>query len=112
MRILFLHGYQSQPGGVKPTFLRQHGHEVLNPALLSEDFEASVRIAQQAFDEGEPEVVVGSSRGGAVAMSIDTGDVPLVLIAPAWKRWGAATTVKAAVTILHSEHDEQLHLPV
>jgi hypothetical protein len=33
MKILFLHGWQSIPGGVKPTFLAQRGHEVINPRL-------------------------------------------------------------------------------
>jgi hypothetical protein len=33
MKILFLHGWQSTPGGVKPTFLKDHGHTVLNPLL-------------------------------------------------------------------------------
>ena len=40
-----------------------------------------------------------------MAANIDTGEIPLVLIAPAWKKWGKATTVKAAVTILHSPND-------
>src|SRR6516225_4859028 len=31
MTILFLHGWQSVPGGVKPSYLAQHGHEVINP---------------------------------------------------------------------------------
>jgi len=31
MNILFLHGWQSTPGGLKPTYLKDHGHEVLNP---------------------------------------------------------------------------------
>ena len=31
MKILFLHGWQLVPGGVKPTYLAQHGHEVINP---------------------------------------------------------------------------------
>ena len=39
MKILFLHGWQSVPGGVKPTFLAQHGHEIINPKLPAEDFE-------------------------------------------------------------------------
>ncbi len=30
MKVLFLHGWQSVPGGVKPTFLAQHRHEVSN----------------------------------------------------------------------------------
>ncbi len=91
MKILYLHGWQSTPGGVKPTYLKSHGHEVLNPALPDDDFAAAVAIAQAEFDEHQPDVVVGSSRGGAVAMNIDVGDTPLVLLCPAWKRWGAAT---------------------
>ena len=102
MKILFLHGWQSTPGGVKPTYLKDHGHEVLNPALPDDDFDAAVRIAQAEFDQHQPDVVVGSSRGGAVAMNINAGSTPLVLLCPAWKRWGTARTVKPGTVILHS----------
>ncbi len=50
MKILFLHGWTSTPGGVKPTYLAEHGHEVLNPALPDDDFEAAVAITQAEFD--------------------------------------------------------------
>ena len=106
MKILFLHGWQSTPGGLKPTYLNDHGHEVLNPALPEDDFDAAVRIAQADFDQGQPDVVVGSSRGGAVAMNIESKDTPLVLLCPAWKRWGTATKVKPNTVILHSRADE------
>ena len=43
MKILFLHGWQSTPGGFKPTYLKDHGHTVLNPALPDDDFDAAVR---------------------------------------------------------------------
>ncbi len=46
MKILFLHGWNSVPGGVKPTYLKDDGHEVINPALPHEDFAEAVRIAQ------------------------------------------------------------------
>jgi hypothetical protein len=106
MKILFLHGWQSVPGGVKPTYLASYGHEVLNPALPDEDFAEAVRIAQTEFDAHHPEVVVGSSRGGAVAMNLQSGDARLVLLCPAWKRFGSARTVKANTIILHSRGDE------
>ena len=77
MKILFLHGWQSTPGGLKPTYLKDHGHTVLNPALPDDDFDAAVRIAQAEYDQAQPDVVVGSSRGGAVAMNIDSKDTPL-----------------------------------
>ncbi len=82
------------------------GYEVLNPALPDDDFDAALRIAQAEFDQHQSDVVVGSSRGGSVAMNIDSGDTPLVLLCPAWKTWGTATTVKLNTTILHSEADE------
>ena len=108
MKILFLHGWHSTPGGVKPTYLKDHGHEVLNPALPDDDFDAAVRIAQAEFDQHRPDVVVGSSRGGAVAMNIVVGSRPLVLLCPAWKKWGTATTVKPGTIILHSKADETI----
>lgn len=106
MKILFLHGWQSVPGGLKPTYLAQHGHEVINPKLPDEDFSASMEIAQAEFDKYQPGVVVGSSRGGAVAMNIESGKAKLVLLCPAWKKWGAAKTVKRSTVILHSRADK------
>jgi hypothetical protein len=106
MTILFLHGWQSVPGGVKPTFLVQHGHTVINPKLPDEDFEEAVKIAQEEFDKHQPQVIVGSSRGGAVAMNVRSGSARLVLLCPAWKKWGTAKTVKPGTVILHSRADD------
>ena len=106
MKILFLHGWQSVPGGLKPTYLASHGHEVINPCLDDEDFERAVATAQAEFDRHRPDVVVGSSRGGAVAMNLAIGDTPLVLLCPAWRHWGTATTVPPGTRILHSPLDE------
>ncbi len=106
MKILFCHGWASVPGGRKPTYLKDHGHEILNPALPDDDFEEAVRIAQAEYDQHHPDVIVGSSRGGAVAMNIDSKDTPLVLLCPAWKKWGSAKTVKKNTTILHSRADD------
>jgi alpha-beta hydrolase superfamily lysophospholipase len=106
MKILFLHGWNSVPGGVKPTFLLQHGHTVINPKLDDDDFAEAVRVAQAEFDHHQPEVVVGSSRGGAVAMNIDSGTARLVLLCPAWKRWGTVKTVRPGTLILHARADD------
>jgi alpha-beta hydrolase superfamily lysophospholipase len=106
VKLLYLHGWNSVVGGVKPTYLRSHGHEVVEPALDHEDFEAALMTAQAAFDQHRPNVVVGSSRGGAVAVNLDSGSARLVLICPAWKKWGSAKTVKAGTQVLHSRADE------
>ena len=106
MKVLFLHGWQSIPGGVKPTYLKDHGHEVSNPKLPDEDFAEAIRIAQAEFDRHQPQAVVGSSRGGAVAMNIDSGEARLVLLCPAWKKYGTARTIKPDTVILHSLADD------
>ena len=38
MTILFLHGWRSIPGGVKSTYLAEHGHTAINPALGEKEF--------------------------------------------------------------------------
>ena len=106
MKILFLHGWHSVPGGVKPTYLKDDGHEVINPKLDDDDFEAAVRSAQSEYDQHQPDVIVGSSRGGAIALNINAQNTPLVLLCPAWKNWGTAKTLKPSTVILHSRQDD------
>tara|TARA_Y100000590_G_C15714665_1_gene1011466 strand:- start:1903 stop:2355 length:453 start_codon:yes stop_codon:yes gene_type:complete len=105
--ILFLHGLESLPGGMKPQHLESAGHIVLNPALPKDDFERSVRIAQEEIDLESPEVIVGSSRGGAVAMAVNPRGAKLVLIAPAWSRFDVPmTNLPAGTTVLHCQADK------
>ena len=106
MKILFLHGWHSVPDGVKPTYLAKHGNEVLNPALNDDNFDAAVRVAQAEYDQYQPDIIVGTSRGGAVALNINSNDTPLVLLCPAWKNWGTVTKLKPKSLILHSRNDE------
>ncbi len=104
--VLFLHGLHSTPGGVKPTYLRECGFNVLNPHLPDEDFDESVRIAQEIYDDYRPTTVIGSSRGGAVAVNLEADEAKLILLCPAWKHYGDATTVKPGTVIIHSRGDE------
>lgn len=106
MNILFLHGWHSVPGGLKSTFLTEHGHHVAGPSLDHDDYDAAVATAQAEYDRHQPDVIVGSSRGGAIAMDIESGSTPLVLLCPAWKNWARAKTVKPKTVVLHSREDE------
>lgn len=110
MIVLFLHGWNSRPGGVKPTYLAEHGHTVLNPELPDEDFAQAVLVAQAAIDAHSPDVIVGSSRGGAVAMNVEADDIPLVLMCPAWTHWGMVRRVKQGTVILHAEADDVISI--
>ena len=105
MTILFLHGWMSVPGGAKPTYLARHGFDVITPRLPDNDFEQSLNIAQGLLDEHRPGVIVGSSRGGAIAMNLRADAARLVLLCPAWKRWGTADKVPAGTRILHARAD-------
>ena len=66
--------------------------------LTAFDFQS---VHRKEYDRHHPDAIVGSSRGGAVAMNLDSGSTPLVLLCPAWRRWGTATTVKPGTVILH-----------
>ena len=104
-KVLFLHGLESSPGGSKPMALEALGHDVYNPSLPKDDWDESVRIAQEEVELVQPDVIVGSSRGGAVAMSIDPGGARMILIAPAWRTNDVPPKIPAGTSILHCPSD-------
>src|SRR5690242_846412 len=106
MRVLLLPGWRSVFGGVKPSYLKDHGHMVINPPLDDDDFTVALATTQAEFDKHQLQVVVGSSRGGAVAIHIKSGDAKLVLLCPAWRKFGTVKTVKPGTVILHSGADD------
>jgi len=108
MNIVYLHGRLSSPNSSKRKELQKAGHHVFAPALPKDDWDKSLSIAAEMISRVQPDVIVASSRGGAVALNIDTGTVPLVLIAPAWRKFGASTRPepKGSTTILHSVNDD------
>src|SRR5262249_44931659 len=127
-KILYLHGSHGGPFGARIDHLEKHGHHVVSRPMLPYPrhsgrlwqwvwtcldqrwFRASVETARAAFEKDRPDVVVGISMGGAVAMNLGLGDVPQVLVAPGWKGWGiarfgAAHRVGATTVLVHGERD-------
>jgi len=104
MRIVYLHGRMSSPNATKCKFLRDNGHEVFAPTLISHDWEQSVLAAREMLEEVKPDLVIGSSRGGAVAMATNT-TVPMVLICPAWGKYAPWSACRGNSTILHAKAD-------
>tara|TARA_A100001015_G_scaffold318460_1_gene438422 strand:+ start:331 stop:813 length:483 start_codon:yes stop_codon:yes gene_type:complete len=106
-KILFLHGMEGTPEGTKPTFLRGKGFRVIAPSLPKEDFTLSVKRAEYAMHAFKPDVIVGSSRGGAVACAMAAGYTPKILIAPAYKKFDVKNPdVDITTTILHCKKDD------
>lgn len=109
-RVLFLDGMGCNPEGFKPTFIRGLGYEVTAPMLPDLDFPGSVTVAEQAFQTTRPQIVVGYSRGAAVALSIADQSVPRLLIAPALHWIDRPLSHLEAIIVLHSETDDGLPL--
>lgn len=106
MKILFLHGLEGGPGGTKASYLRSLNHDVVDPLLPRDDFPGSVAIARTALGVFKPDMVVGSSRGGAVAVALVEHTGPMVLIAPAWKHYAIAPRVTPATVVVHAPADD------
>lgn len=108
MKVLFLHGWFST-GEMKHSALLNAGHDVIKPSLNNFIFGSAIRSAQNAYDTYKPDVILGSSRGGAVALNMNSGSTPLLLIAPAWKYFGRKNLqLKDNIWIMHSPHDETI----
>ncbi len=108
MKALFLHGLSSD-GSMKTGFIRSLGYDVMVPKLSDWSFKRALQSAQDALDQFDPNVIVGSSRGGAVAMSIEA-DTPLVLLAPAWRICGVKPELRTTSVVIHCPWDNMVSI--
>jgi predicted esterase len=109
-RVLFIHGLESSPQGVKARFLAQH-FETLTPSMDTSDFVACVRNQASRLAEFQPDVVVGSSFGGAVLLALVRAGAwrgPTVLLAPAARHYGIPEVLPEGVpvTVVHGTADD------
>lgn len=103
-KILYLHGLAGNKPGPRRDALLALGYEVISPTLPADDMASAVEIAKTNLDGVD--LVIGSSRGGAVAMRLET-DKPVLLLAPCWKPYGVEGRVpNGRTTIIHGFHDE------
>lgn len=68
-RVLFVHGLEGSPEGAKARLFDTH-FTALTPAMETGDFEACVELQRAAIESFRPDVLVGSSFGGAVAVAL------------------------------------------
>ena len=107
MRVLFCHGKEGSTDGTKATMLRESFKTAVIPKLANSydvgDFATDLYLVE-ALAAGA-DVLVGSSRGGALVAHART-EQKKVLIAPAWKRFGAKPNLTKNDVILHSKNDD------
>jgi hypothetical protein len=108
--ILYLDGLGWNPIGVKPTFLRSLGYVVECPQLSDFLFTKACIEAQQAVDAIHPSIIVGYSRGGALAVLVQAAGIPRVLVAPAVGLLGAEDRLQQRCLVLHSSGDDAIPL--
>lgn len=68
-RVLFIHGLMSSPRGHKARYLAAR-FDALTPAMQTGDFLACLEVQTAAIASHQPEVVIGSSFGGAVLLEL------------------------------------------
>jgi hypothetical protein len=79
------------------------------PRLRSWILGVSIRQALDAHDRLRSDVIIGASRGGAIALAIPD-DRPLVLLAPAWRYFGVRPRPDAEGVVIHSPRDRLVPL--
>ena len=94
-RVLFVHGLEGSPQGAKARLFAKH-FDASTPAMDTSDFEACVDVQARAIESFGPDVVVGSSFGGAVVVAL--------LERGAWR----GPTLLLAQAAVHYNADAQL----
>jgi hypothetical protein len=102
-KALVLSGWLTKTSS-KAAFVRGLGFEVECPRLPSWRLGVAIRQARDAHDRLRSDVIIGASRGGAIALAIPD-DRPLVLLAPAWRYFGVRPRPDAEGVVIHSPRD-------
>ncbi|MBX7192896.1 MAG: hypothetical protein K1X94_12600 [Sandaracinaceae bacterium] len=114
LRVHFIHGLESSPQGEKARFFAEH-FDATTPSMDTRDLEGAIRTQalaiQSAIDAGRgPDVVVGSSFGGAIAVALLARGLwrgPTLLLAQAAQKLGVIDPLPAGVhvTLVHGVDD-------
>jgi hypothetical protein len=110
LRVQFVHGLEGSPQGSKARTLAAH-FDACTPAMDTGDFDGCVRVQARALEEFRPDVLVGSSFGGAVAVALLQQGLwrgPTLLLAQAALRRGLEPRLPEGVRVwlVHAVQDE------
>jgi len=110
LRVLFIHGKESTPHGTKAKRLAE-SFDTFGEQMDTSDFEGSVALQAEAIRKHQPDVLVGSSFGGAVLCALLTRGLwngPSVLLAPATRLYDPNATLPphVPVVLVHGTSDD------
>jgi alpha/beta superfamily hydrolase len=109
-RVQFIHGLEGSPQGAKAQLFAAHC-TALTPAMDTRDFEGCVALHAATIASFQPDVLVGSSFGGAVGVALLQRRVwcgPTLLLAQAAQHCGLAPELPdgAHVWLVHGRDDD------
>jgi len=110
LRVQFIHGLEGSPQGNKARVLAAE-FETTTPAMDTGHFEACVALHAETLRRFEPDVLVGSSFGGAVALALlqrEQWSGPTLLLAQAGLRQGLRAKIPPGVRVwlVHARGDD------
>ena len=108
--ILYFHGRMSGPSGTKSRWLAERYGAVTPQLDTATTVENALPVARAALAEHQPDLVVGSSFGGAVTVALAREGrvkVPMVLIAQAALKLGGGSALPegSRAVVIHGEKD-------
>jgi alpha/beta superfamily hydrolase len=114
LRVQFIHGLEGSPQGTKARLLARH-FETLAPEMDTGDFDACVALQADAIAAFQPDVLVASSFGGAVAVELLQRGLwrgATLLLAQAALRRDAPAELPPGVSVwlVHGLRDEQIDI--
>jgi hypothetical protein len=114
LKIQFVHGLEGSPQGRKARLFESHFHSC-TPWMNTSDFALCVRQQAEVLKDFHPDLLVGSSFGGAVVMTLLERGLwsgPTLLLAPAafWYRANAHLPERVPITIVHGRGDTVINI--
>ena len=114
MRVQFVHGLEGSPQGRKATLLARH-FGAHTAAMDTSDFGACVELQVETLRQFRPDVLVGSSFGGAVVVELlrrGNWKGPTLLLAQAALRYNPQSRLPEGVPVMlvHGLRDEVIDI--
>jgi predicted esterase len=114
LKIQFVHGLEGSPQGRKARLFDNH-FIARTPWMDTRDFDACVRQQAQVLSDFRPDLLAGSSFGGAVVIALlEKGlwNGPTMLLAPAafWYNANARLPEHVPITIVHGQNDTVINI--